>query len=59
MNVERDPVRRLPSRPLVWLGEREGASDVQPLGARFSAASVKERDFALSPRVRPPRDPVG
>lgn len=62
MSVQRDFVRRMPSRPLVWLGERERVSDVQPwLGARFPASSIKERDFVLGAdaRMRGPRDPVG
>lgn len=53
-------VRRGPHRPLVWLGERERPSDVQPmLGERFGAWQAKERDFVHSPRVKLPRDPVG
>lgn len=55
-------LRRAPHRPLVWLGERECASDVAPsLGERFPATAVKERDFVLPPdaRRRGPRDPVG
>lgn len=41
-------VRRAPTRPLVWLGEKEMASDVTPrLGARFPATAVKEKDFVL------------
>ena len=39
-------VRRAPSRPLVWLGERERL--VEPfLGERFGAWRVKERDLVL------------
>lgn len=52
----RDPaglVRRAPARPLVWLGERESASLVQPrAGARFPAHPAKERDFVLPLDVR-------
>lgn len=41
-------VRRAPTRPLVWLGEKQSASDVAPrLGARFPATSAKEKDFVL------------
>lgn len=41
-------VRRAPTRPLVWLGERSGASDVSPrLGERFPATAMKERDLIL------------
>jgi len=48
-------VRRAPSKPLVWLGERERASFVQPfLGERFGAWQAKERDFVLdTPHARP------
>lgn len=43
-------VRRAPTRPLVWLGEKESASDVSPrAGSRFPATASKEKDFVLSP----------
>jgi hypothetical protein len=60
-----DASRLVPRRaplPLVWLGERESASDVARLGARFPATVAKERDLVLGieARVRHgPRDPVG
>ena len=52
--MQREPVRRSPVRPVLHLGEREGASLVQPrLGARFPAYPAKELDFALDvPAVR-------
>lgn len=41
-------VRRAPSSPTVWLGERERAGLVAPsVGARFPAYPVKEADFVL------------
>jgi hypothetical protein len=40
-------VRRVSVRPVVWLGEKESASDVTQLGARFPATAMKERDFVL------------
>lgn len=43
-------VRRAPHRPLVWLGEKEPASHVAPLAARFPATTTKEKDFVLAPR---------
>lgn len=44
-------VRRAPHRPLVWLGDKESASDVAPsLGARFPATATKEKDFVLGPK---------
>ena len=46
-------VRRMAPRPLVWVGERERASDVAPLGARFPAYPAKEKDFVFTPPVRP------
>lgn len=42
-------VRRAPVRPSVWLGEKESASEVAPLGARFPAVT-KEKDFAIAPK---------
>lgn len=48
-------VRRAPSRPLVWLGEREGPLVAPRLGERFPAYPVKERDFVLDLPARRPR----
>lgn len=46
-------VRRAPARPLVRLGEREGASAVQPrAGTAFPAYPAKEKDFVLPLDVR-------
>jgi hypothetical protein len=46
-------VRRAPSRPLVWLGERERDVNLS-LGERFPATASKEKDFVL-PLRRDPR----
>ena len=46
-------VARRATRPQVWLGERESASDVASrLGARFPATAAKERDFVLDVKAR-------
>ena len=51
--MSKELVRRAPVRPLLWLGEKEPASDVAPrLGARFPATATKEKDFVLD---LPPR----
>lgn len=44
--VEDRLVRRAPTRPLVWLGERERAVGPR-LGARFPATATKEADFVF------------
>lgn len=41
-------VRRAPTRPLVWLGEREPTVALR-LGERFPAFRVKERDLVFEP----------
>lgn len=60
--MQRTLVARAPSRPLIWLGDKEPASFVERrAGARFPATSAKEMDFVVSPEatIRFPRDPVG
>lgn len=45
-------MRRVPERPLVWLGEKERAVDLR-LGERFPATAMKEGDFVFDlPRPR-------
>ncbi|HVM46075.1 MAG TPA: hypothetical protein VM582_09090 [Candidatus Thermoplasmatota archaeon] len=44
-------VRRAQTRPLVWLGEREGGS-VAPPGERYPAYPFKEKDFVFEPPRR-------
>ncbi|HET6405290.1 MAG TPA: hypothetical protein VFH78_11635 [Candidatus Thermoplasmatota archaeon] len=44
-------VRRVHTRPLVWLGERERHVS-HPLGERFPAYPVKEKDLVFDPPRR-------